>query len=385
MRLDSQVSYRAAPWGPQRHSGRSRSPKKNRARIRRRRPSSLAGERSNCVGFDYHHVVPHRSDPRDGCFEYMKTGSLRVALVGARGLVGSALIKSTPAHVTLKAYSHHDLDVTNKRCVLDCITAEIPHVIINAAVYLAADAAECDAESAIAVNAHGPRHLAHAARITRARLVQLSTAYVFDGASSVPYRPDSETNPVSTYGRTKLEGERAVLDVLPESAIVLRSSWIYGAGRRNPLTSMLHRFRSGTPMTAIVDQIGTPTSATSFAEAVWKVIAMADVTGIHHWTAAGVASWYDFAVALAEEALHLGIVAGGTEIMPIMAADYQRVAVRPRFSVLDTTSLTLRGLTTVHWRKELRRTLREVQSRSELFEASNPVAAASKMPGHVRN
>jgi len=175
-----------------------------------------------------------------------------------------------------------------------------PDVIVNAAAYTAVDRAESEPELARRVNSDGPRYLALAAREVGARLVHLSTDFVFDGASSIPYPPEAPTNPLNVYGVTKRAGEQAVLEVLPGRSVVLRTSWLYAAEGSNFVRTMLRLMCANGAVRVVADQVGTPTAARSVAQAIWKITERPSVTGIHHWSDAGVASWYDFAVAIAE-------------------------------------------------------------------------------------
>ena len=192
-------------------------------------------------------------------------------------------------------------------------------------------------------------------------MIQLSTDFVFDGNTSVPYAPDAEPNPLGVYGRTKLAGERAVLAALPD-AIVLRTAWVYAARGRNFVLTMLRLMREKQLVRVVADQIGTPTAAESVAEAVWALAAAEGASGTFHWTDAGVASWYDLAVAVCEEASAMGLLDRPAEVVPITSEEYPTPAQRPRFSVLDTRStVAATGLAPRHWRVRLRQVLGDVE------------------------
>jgi dTDP-4-dehydrorhamnose reductase len=256
--------------------------------------------------------------------------------------------------------TRRDLDVANEIAVAQYFRTQRPNAIINAAVYLAADQAERESDLAQAVNAHGPRYLALGAREIGARLVQISTAYVFDGSDSMPYKPDAQTNPLSIYARTKRDGENAVRELAPDLSVVLRTSWLYAAEGKSFLQSMLRDLREKGFLRAAVDQIGTPTSAKVFAQIIWKILEVPKLKGIHHWTDSGVASWYDVAVAIAEEASVFGMVPYNATIIPILADQLRTAARRPRYSVLDTSSLGSLGIQQAHWRSRLRTIIREM-------------------------
>src|SRR4051812_35433204 len=284
----------------------------------------------------------------------------RVMLVGAGGQVGRACAALAPADVELVSFGHADLDITDTARVAECVASTRPAVIINAAAYTAVDKAESDADNARRANALGPRNLAAAlARLQQGRLLHISTDFVFDGAASNPYSPEAATGPLGVYGRTKLEGELAVRELLGERATIVRTAWVYAATGSNFVLTMLRHMAKGG-VRVVADQVGTPTSARPLAQALWTMAAK-DIGGIFHWTDAGVASWYDFAVAIAEEAVRLGLLASMPRVEPISTADYPTPARRPAYSVLDTSSTRAAfGLEQAHWRAQLRTTLGEL-------------------------
>ena len=287
---------------------------------------------------------------------------MKVLVTGAGGQAGRALVDGAPAHVSIIARSHSDLDIANERAVARCVRSHAPDVIINAAAYTNVDRAEEEPEVARCINADGPHHLAVAAREIRARFVHISTDFVFDGASSVPYRPNAARSPLAVYGITKRDGENAVLGAFPEKSVIVRTAWVYAARGRNFVNTMLRAMRSNGSVRVVADQVGTPTSAHSLADTIWKIIDKPDIIGIHHWTDAGVASWYDFAVAIAEEGAALGILPPGATVTPIATDDYPTAARRPPYSVLDKRSLTSLGIVPTHWRRPLRRVLEEIRN-----------------------
>jgi dTDP-4-dehydrorhamnose reductase len=285
---------------------------------------------------------------------------VKVLITGSGGQVGRSLLDSVPAGAVAEGLSHKDLDITDESAVTSCLQRLRPDVIVNAAAYTAVDRAETEPDLAQRGNADGPRHLALAARGIGARLIHISTDFVFDGKSSVPYAPDAPTNPLSTYGRTKRAGEEAVLQALPDTSVVLRTAWVYAAKGSNFLLTMLRIMGAKGAVKVVADQIGTPTSARSVADAIWKIAQLPEVKGIHHWTDAGVASWYDFAVAIAEEAAQRGLLPPTVEVTPIVTAEYPTPARRPGYSVLDKRSLLAFGIAPVHWRRNLRAVLGEI-------------------------
>jgi dTDP-4-dehydrorhamnose reductase len=283
---------------------------------------------------------------------------VNVLITGAGGQLGSALVALAPDHATVQAVSHGQLDIADTQPVDAALREFRPDVLINAAGFTRVDDAETEREAAERANATGPAVLAAACRGVGAWLVQVSTDYVFDGASSRPYHPAAPTNPLSVYGTTKLRGEQAVTRELPSRSTVVRTSWLYAAQGRNFLTTMLRLMRSRPQLTVVSDQIGAPTSVTGLARVLWA-FALRRAPGLHHWCDSGVASWYDFAVAIGEEAVSLGVLASSPPILPIAAADYPTRARRPAYSLLEKRDTErLLGMTAPHWRQALRESLR---------------------------
>jgi dTDP-4-dehydrorhamnose reductase len=284
----------------------------------------------------------------------------KAIVTGARGQVGVELLRAVPPGWNALGLGAGELDVTDARAIGAVLERERPALVINAAAYTAVDAAETDAAAAEAINTRGAGQLASAAAAVGARVIHLSTDFVFDGAQGVPYRPDDEARPLSVYGRTKLAGEREVLGRSP-AALVVRTAWVYASQGRNFVRSMLALMRGGEPITVVADQVGTPTWARGLAQAVWVAADRPALAGILHWTDAGVASWYDFAVAIRDEAVGLGLLERAVPVRPIRTAEYATAARRPPFSVLDKTAAwSALGVEPVHWRTNLRLMLREL-------------------------
>jgi dTDP-4-dehydrorhamnose reductase len=191
-----------------------------------------------------------------------------------------------------------------------------------------------------------------------ARLLHLSTDFVFDGAKGQPYAPGDEPRPLGVYGHTKLEGERAAMRILGGQALIVRTAWVYSRHGRNFVLTMLRLMAERSEVGVVADQVGTPTWAGSLAEALWLAARRTDLSGVVHWTDAGVASWYDFAVAIQEEALAVGLLSRVATIRPLRTEEFPSHARRPAFSVLEKgASWAALGRTPPHWRVNLRRML----------------------------
>jgi dTDP-4-dehydrorhamnose reductase len=284
----------------------------------------------------------------------------RVMLVGA-GQVGTACLRSAPSDIQLCALAHADLEIADAARVRARVEDFAPDLLINAAAYTAVDKAESDTEAASSGNHAGAANLAAAvARLPNARMIHLSTDFVFDGRASSPYPPDAATGPINVYGATKLAGEQAVRGALGERATIVRTAWVYSSTGNNFVRTMLKLMARG-PVRVIADQVGTPTAVGPLADVLWR-FAGAATGGTFHWTDAGVASWYDFAVAIAEEAVAARLLPAGVEVTPIATHEFPTAARRPAYSVLDKSETTRRlGVVPRHWRVCLREVLGEMQ------------------------
>jgi dTDP-4-dehydrorhamnose reductase len=286
----------------------------------------------------------------------------KVLVTGANGQLGRALLACVPNGVTVKAVTRAELDIADADAVHREITEFQPDLIINAAAYTLVDKAESDAVAAEQGNINGPRNLASALlALPNARLIHVSTDFVFDGTQSSPYSPSAPTAPLGVYGQTKLAGEQAVHEILGERALTVRTAWVYDADGKNFLRTMLRLMKERGAVRVVADQVGTPTSAQSLAQVLWMFAAHPEVNGVFHWTDAGVASWYDFAVAIAEEALSLGVLAAMPKVEPIATHEYPTPARRPAYSVLDkATTYAALNVSPVHWRVCLREVMQQI-------------------------
>ena len=277
----------------------------------------------------------------------------KVLVVGAGGQLGREMLLAGDHRFECAALTRQELDIGDAVAVVYALSAHRPQVVINAAAYTKVDMAEIDADAAFRANAEGPGNLARACLAQKIRLIHVSTDFVFDGESSHPYQPSAPTAPLNEYGRGKLAGEQAVLSVAP-GALVMRTGWVYSRFGGNFVKSMLRLMAERDELSIVADQVGTPTWARGLAAALWAATARPALSGIYHWSDEGQCSWYEFAVAIYEEASNLGLLEHPVTIRPIKSSEYPTPARRPAYSVLDKTAswreLELSG---VPWRSQL--------------------------------
>jgi dTDP-4-dehydrorhamnose reductase len=276
-------------------------------------------------------------------------------LTGAGGQLGIELARALAPLGRLVACDRAALDVADRTAVAARVDAERPQFIVNAAAYTAVDRAETDAKEAEAVNVQGTANLAAEAVRTGAVLVHFSTDYVFDGKRTTPYDEDAPTNPLNVYGRTKRDGERAIA-ASNCAHLILRTSWVYGRRGSNFLLTMQRLGRERAELRVVDDQRGVPNWTRELASAVAALIAqghhaLAAGSGVYHLSAAGEASWFEFAQAIFTDA-------PSPRLLPITTADYPTPARRPSYGVLDSARISRTfGIALPHWRDALARCL----------------------------
>lgn len=285
---------------------------------------------------------------------------MRVFITGsASGQLHWELLRTKPASVELVSVTPR-LDLYDANAIEQTLAQLKPDAIINAGAYTAVDKAESEPDKAHALNALAVEQLARASAQLNARLIHISTDFVFGQGDGSPFATTASTDPVSVYGQTKLAGENALLSILPERGAVIRTAWVYSSHGNNFVKTMLRLMQERGEVGVIADQVGSPTWAHSLAEAVWQSLNV-KASGVLHWTGAGVASWYDFAVAIAEEATALDLIDRLVIVNPLTTEQYPTPAARPAYSVLqlhDTwEALDMRP---PQWRTDLRNMLKEL-------------------------
>ena len=275
----------------------------------------------------------------------------RWLVTGSYGQLGSDLqrvLAETPED-EVRAVDVDSLDITDSAAVDAAVAGFRPDVVVNAAAYTAVDAAESDEDLAYKVNATGPAVLAAALARHGGRLVHVSTDYVFAGDATRPYEVDDEPNPRSAYGRTKLAGEQAVRELLPDTAYVVRTAWVYGATGANFVKTMARLERERDTVSVVDDQRGSPTWSFHLARALVELARSGAAAGIYHCTGSGDTTWFGFTRAIFEE---LG--ADPARVQPTTTDQFPRPAPRPAYSVLSDTAWRAAGLTPMPgWREAL--------------------------------
>ena len=307
---------------------------------------------------------------------------MKVLLTGGSGQLGQALLSAAPAQLggdplQVLAPTRAQLDLSDPHACRTAVLESQPDWVINAGAYTSVDRAEEEPEWAATINQEAPASMAEALGKIQvktgrsARMLQISTDFVFSGDRGSPYPPEAPIQPLSVYGATKAAGERAVLQCLGAigCAHILRTSWVYGPVGHNFCRTMLrlHRERAerGEPLAVVADQVGCPTHTAGLAQACWRVLELRargeTLPPILHWSDAGADSWYDFAEAIGELGAEAGLLKRAAEVVPIRTADYPTPARRPSYSLLDgAATRQALALPPQHWRQGLKAVLQQL-------------------------
>ena len=276
----------------------------------------------------------------------------KILITGAGGQLGSE-IRALSTHYIDREFiftDYQELDITDRQAVLAFVQEGSYYAIINCAAYTAVDKAESDKEKAYLINETGAKYLAEAAAQMGAKFVHISTDFIFDGTHSTPILEDDKPAPLSVYGASKLAGEQAVQQANPDS-IIFRTSWVYSSFGGNFVKTMIRLCTERESLSVIYDQIGTPTYARDLAKVILDTLDTViekNISGVYNYTNEGVASWYDFAVAVRDIA---GLKA---KITPIETSQYPTPATRPKYSVLNKNKVKdAFGIEIAYWRDSL--------------------------------
>lgn len=280
-------------------------------------------------------------------------------VVGANGQLGRCMTELLEdraiAHV---AMGHHELDITDSASVEGVFEDLKPTIVLNAAAWTAVDDAEEHEADALLVNAYGPANLAFLSSSIGARLIHISTDYVFNGQANTPYKVNSPTEPMNAYGRTKLVGEKAVLESGGGNSCVVRTAWLYSEHGKNFAKTMTVRALRGEPVRVINDQLGQPTSAHDVVQLIWSISHLKKMPSIAHGTNTGQATWFQFA-----REIYSQLGADPALVGPVNTSAFQTVAKRPAYSVLDHADLTSWGLQPMqNWKSGLTDSINRIRS-----------------------
>jgi dTDP-4-dehydrorhamnose reductase len=279
---------------------------------------------------------------------------MKVLVFGANGQLGRCLRDTCPDAINADFLDRQQADLeAPELCALQVRDLR-PDIVINAAAYTQVDKVEEEGEKADIINGHAVGAIAAACEDINARLIHVSTDFVFDGFNSTPYQPDDTLKPVNRYGESKALGEKLAQENCSKTTIV-RTSWVYSEYGHNFLKTMLRVMEERDEVSVVCDQVGSPTYARNLAKCLWKFSKSDIEQGLFHYSDAGVASWYDFAVAIYEQGREKGLLKTECSIKPIPSSEYPLPAARPFYSVIDKGS-TYKGLSLVpvHWSGGLR-------------------------------
>lgn len=278
---------------------------------------------------------------------------MKILVTGAAGQLGREIVLLLESEANeIVAIDRDELDFSIPGEVAEGVAVQRADWVVNCAAYTQVDKAEQEWEEAFLVNRDSVLAVAEGVKSYGGRLLQISTDFVFDGSQSTPYGEQDQANPLSIYGKSKWEGEKALLQVMP-GAVILRTAWVYGEHGNNFVKTMLRLAAERDELGVVEDQIGTPSWTYDVARAVHTLLT-ADTSGIFHFTNEGIASWYDFAVEIINTARELGYPVKTNRVKPIPTSDYPTAAIRPHYSVLSKRKI--RGLLDYdipHWRESL--------------------------------
>ena len=277
-----------------------------------------------------------------------------ILITGANGQLGNELRRTLNGNSLFNTFytDVKELDITCSEAINEYLRKNCIEIIVNCAAYTAVDLAEDNADACRTINTTAVENIAKAAKANGAKVIHISTDYVFDGKNNIPYTEKDQTNPQTVYGKTKAEGESSLISIIPNDCIIIRTAWLYSAYGKNFVKTMLELGRTRDRLNVVCDQIGTPTYAADLASAICSIISCQEwVPGIYHFSNEGACSWYDFT-----KAIHRIAGIQGCKVMPVATAEYPTKAQRPSYSVLDKSKFkTTFKLEIPHWQESLER------------------------------
>ena len=295
---------------------------------------------------------------------------MKILLLGANGQLAKTIKETKPKDINLISFSSSKFNFLDIQSSLKNIEDINPTHIINAAAYTNVDKAESEKDLAEKINAYSPFEIASLAASLDCKFIQISTDYVFNGSQCSPYKPKDPISPLGIYGESKALGEKLILKL--NNSKIIRTSWLYSPFGKNFCLTILNLFernaKNHTPLKIISDQVSCPTSTYSLSRLCWKLIlnkeSFMKTPKINHWSDAGIASWYDFAVGIAQIAYREGIINSTPVILPIKSKEFPSIAKRPNFSLLDCEdTYTASRVKREHWTFELLKVIKEIKSK----------------------
>ena len=289
-----------------------------------------------------------------------------VLVTGCHGQLGSAIqLHWDASHIAasfdLLPVDAEQLDLTDSEDLVAFLDQLRPSIIVNAAAFTQVDDAEVNQAAAYEVNATAVHSLARWCQGTNCKLIQISTDFVFDGLGKTPYDTSAKANPLSVYGASKLVGENYVLELLPRSGCVVRTSWLYSEYGNNFVKTMLRLMREESELKVVDDQVGSPTSVHTLTIYLFELIRSGAASGIYHWCDGGEISWFNFAQEIYQQGKVFGLIDREVKIQPISSSEYPTPATRPAYSVMDrSASLALMDDAAEDWKSALQQVLRNI-------------------------
>jgi len=291
-----------------------------------------------------------------------------IVITGATGQLGQTLSRlwseSPLPQYQFKALDRSELDLSQAESAITVLTELKPSVIVNAAAYTQVDKAESNSIDVYRVNAGAVGRIAAWSEENDARLIHISTDFVFDGASKTPYEPRQQKNPLGVYGASKLAGERQIQALAKRRSTIIRTSWLYCEYGNNFVKTMLRLMGDKDQLSVVDDQCGSPTSTHGLAALIFAMILNKNAAGIYHWTDGGSISWFEFALEIQRQGLQEGLLSKAIPISPISTSEYPTPALRPAYSVLDRSrTLADFDCPSADWQAQLNRVLKEIVSK----------------------
>ena len=300
---------------------------------------------------------------------------MKVLITGSQGQLGKELQKNVPNDIEVIPTDRKTFNLLNLKDCREFIFDNKPDWIINTAAYTEVDLAEDEEEKALLINGEAPTMIAKALKKTGGKLLQISSDFVFDGKSSIPYKVDDEPNPINIYGKSKLLAENGIKNILQDNNqyIILRTSWVMGTEGNNFAKTMLRLLKIKDKISVVYDQIGCMTSSKNLSNICWLMI-QKDLTKninnqkIFHWSDAGVASWFDIATEIGDLSLKFNLLKNPGKVLPILSEHYPTRAKRPNFSLLDCSiTKEILNIENNYWRFSLSEILQELKSKNFLM------------------